>query len=586
MGNSPAMANALAKLGEHFFLDWTQYIEVGATDALHKELIRASNEINPDITFLHIQRPGVIDGETAALLKGFIINYTYDVALPIPEWYYEVGANINLTIFCDENGVWDFNSKGLNSEFLITGYDDSIFKPTGATGDYGDIVFLGNHYSSDQNFNLTQMRFDMVQYLKEMYGDSFKVYGNGWTFNDGNLMYREEKEAACYRSCKLAINISHFDLERYTSDRILRIMGSGAFCLSKWYPGIENDFKDGVHLRVWKDFNELKTLIDYYLAHPDERLAIAQTGQKYVNETATWEIKMKTIIDMANNARLSKEYKSRVVKVQQQIYIKDPATAVPQTVTVPQTPVVQQNIVYPEPDPSIPLENQNNVIQPSVKPVEIVPVKIEHNKIITCINDYFDKIYCINLDRRPDKWEKSKAEFEKNNLIVERVSAIDGNNLGETRISKWELGCVQSHLFVLRDMLAKGYEKILVFEDDIEFIPNVQKYFVDNVRLIPANWQMLYFGGNHINPPVPVNNVISKISRTYTTASYGITKNTAQGIINRSEKRPIGQTQIDVMYSEIHHGSNCYTFSPKIAWQRPGWSDIQNGNQDYMGIVK
>lgn len=574
----PAIARELSKLGPYRFLDWTQYMELGkgAQAILKRDIIKITNEIEPDFTFLHIQRPGVIDEETVQLLKGVIFNYTYDVAVPTPEWFYEIGKHIDTTIFSDESGIWDLRSKDISADFLHVGYDNMIFRSEGTRGEYGDIVFLGNNYSTDQNFHLTKKRIDMIDCLKDEYGDSFKVYGNGWKYNDGNLMYREYKEAECYRSCKIAINISHFDIERYTSDRIFRIMGCGAFCLSKWYPGIEKDFVDGKHLRVWKDFDELKTLINYYLEHEDERNSIALAGYKYVTETATWTHRMKTIIEMAS-AKMSKEYKSRVVKVAQQFYVK-PVDVIPPT-----------NIITPEPDPTVPPEieakDEEPIIIPIQRPVIVQPARTP-SKLIQCINDFFDKIYCINLDRRPDKWLKSFEEFSKNNLIVDRVSAIDGNNLGKTRINPWELGCFQSHILVLRDMIKNGYEKILVLEDDIEFMSDVQTYFVNNAGLIPTNWQMLYFGGNHINPPIPINSVISKITRTYTTASYGITKNTAQGLINRAEKRSTGQTQIDVMYSEIHHSSNCYTFSPKIAWQRPGWSDVQNGEQDYSHIIK
>ena len=27
------------------------------------------------------------------------------------------------------------------------------------------------------------------------------------------------------------------------------------------------------------------------------------------------------------------------------------------------------------------------------------------------IDDYFDKIYCVNLDERTDRWEQAKKEF-------------------------------------------------------------------------------------------------------------------------------------------------------------------------------
>ena len=45
------------------------------------------------------------------------------------------------------------------------------------------------------------------------------------------------------------------------------------------------------------------------------------------------------------------------------------------------------------------------------------------------LNQYFDKIYCVNLDRRPDKWAEAVEEFKKNNMEVERFAAIDGQTL-------------------------------------------------------------------------------------------------------------------------------------------------------------
>lgn len=323
MSVAPVISKELHRLGSYRFFDWTQYMELGEgfKELLNRDLLKVSEQCDPDITFLHVQRPGVIDVEVAKQLRGYVINYTYDVARPIPQWYYDIGKHINTTIFCDEPGMWEFRADGINSDFSLPGYDDSVFRTNGSKGVYGDIVFLGNNYDRSQNFHNTQNRADIVDFLKENYKDSFKVYGNNWSYNDGNLMYKEQKEAECYRSCKIAISMSHFDLERYTSDRIFRILGSGAFCLSKWYPGVEKDFTDKVHLRIWKTESDLKELIDYYLIHEDERSLIAANGNKLAISTATWAIRIKNIIDMAK-ARISKEYKSRTVKVAQENYIK------------------------------------------------------------------------------------------------------------------------------------------------------------------------------------------------------------------------------------------------------------------------
>ena len=68
-------------------------------------------------------------------------------------------------------------------------------------------------------------------------------------------------------------------------------MGSGAFCLTKWYPGLDEDFNPGIDCVQWHDFDELKYLIDYYLDEKNEnqRQAIAEKGQINVSTNLTFD---------------------------------------------------------------------------------------------------------------------------------------------------------------------------------------------------------------------------------------------------------------------------------------------------------
>ena len=46
------------------------------------------------------------------------------------------------------------------------------------------------------------------------------------------------------------------------------------------------------------------------------------------------------------------------------------------------------------------------------------------------ITDYFDKTYCVNLDRRTDRWDECMSEFTKYKLdSIERFPAVDGKDL-------------------------------------------------------------------------------------------------------------------------------------------------------------
>jgi len=59
------------------------------------------------------------------------------------------------------------------------------------------------------------------------------------------------------------------------------------------------------------------------------------------------------------------------------------------------------------------------------------------------LDKYFDKIYCINLDRRKDRWKETEKELKKWGLLdqVERYSAVDGTSLENPySINNGELG--------------------------------------------------------------------------------------------------------------------------------------------------
>jgi spore maturation protein CgeB len=103
------------------------------------------------------------------------------------------------------------------------------------------------------------------------------------------LNISQHKEAAHYRGAKIAINISHFNYDQYSSDRLVRILGTGTMCLSKYFINAEKRFEDGKHLRFWNTFEELENLIKYYLENEEERKHIAKRGCWLAHREYTFE---------------------------------------------------------------------------------------------------------------------------------------------------------------------------------------------------------------------------------------------------------------------------------------------------------
>lgn len=203
------------------------------------------------------------------------------------------------------------------------------------------------------------------------------------------------------------------------------------------------------------------------------------------------------------------------------------------------------------------------------------------------MKNYFDKIYCINLDRRKDRWDETLLELSKWELSdsVTRFSAVDGNTLiNDTIINNGELGILTTHINIINEAKEKGYKNILIIEDDIEFteeILNLEQY----MSSVPEDWDMLYFGGNHnkhmgkqINF---LNEKIIKLNETYGIHCVVINNTIYDLILDLISRRG---KPIDVYYADIQKSYNCYGFNPSIALQRESFSDIQNKNVNYKWL--
>jgi spore maturation protein CgeB len=178
-------------------------------------------------------------------------------------------------------------------EFLQIGYDPEIYNPFGKSVNIADIVYMANMSSQ---FPLSGYRNDIVKELKKTYGDRFKCFGTGR--EDGNYMGNQEGEANVYRGAKIGINLSHYNYERYTSDRMFRMLGCGLLVLSHNYNGIDKDFTSGRHLIVWNDIHELKSQINFFLEHSVSAAVIGTDGYDLAIQNFTFAHMAKNIISL------------------------------------------------------------------------------------------------------------------------------------------------------------------------------------------------------------------------------------------------------------------------------------------------
>lgn len=290
-------------VGEHpkdsmrkaFLANCTEYREL-STGALNVnfQAIQIAREFKPDIIFMQIQAANIISIQTVKEFKRigcWVANWNGDIRAETPDWMIHMSRVIDKTLFSNMRDVKNV----VNGGYLEIGYDPEIYCPEGDVTPCKEIAFFGNNYGANM-FPLSTLRLQMDQHLRSMFPRNYGVYGTNWPRPSGNFNHSQYEEAKAYRSVKIGINLSHFDEPMYSSDRLLRIMGTGTFCLARRYPDMP--YQDGVHLRTWSDITELTGLIRYYISNTTERQEIARKGHEFVRENYTFDKMVKNLINI------------------------------------------------------------------------------------------------------------------------------------------------------------------------------------------------------------------------------------------------------------------------------------------------
>lgn len=182
------------------------------------------------------------------------------------------------------------------------------------------------------------------------------------------------------------------------------------------------------------------------------------------------------------------------------------------------------------------------------------------------INDYFDKVVVVNLDKRVDRLEKITKQLDDLGIAFERFSAIDGTGKNPMLANR------DSHLQVWRENLGK---KILVLEDDAYFVDDFQERFDQVIQTLPENWDVFYLGAlldKRTGKVIKVNNDWYRQIVSTGTQAYSVHPDIMQYCIDRLE---IYDGYIDVGLRILAEDMNAYITQPNLVTQYPGYSDLR-----------
>jgi len=149
-----------------------------------------------------------------------------------------------------------------------------------------------------------------------------------------------------------------------------------------------------------------------------------------------------------------------------------------------------------------------------------------------------DQIYCINLISRPDRYSHMK-DFEKKSGIKINFYRPERDPSGGT------IGCFKSHIAVISEAYNAGYNKILLFEDDIIKTKSYDSINYNEIKkFIQTNnsWEVIQLSWFDL-----VNSLFVPNTSSFTHLSQGGTVLASSYIINRKGMERILQTYKDYL---------------------------------------
>ena len=202
----------------------------------------------------------------------------------------------------------------------------------------------------------------------------------------------------------------------------------------------------------------------------------------------------------------------------------------------------------------------------------------------------------INLESRADRRAHVEAQLASlkhsanglSTLVAERFNAIKHATSGA-------IGCSMSHLRCIQLAKARGWDHVLVCEDDVLFT-NVPLFLTQLTKFMATvpHWDVVLLAGNNVPPYRVVNSACVQVGSCQTTTAYivrahyydALIANYRAGInlLMRSPEQKFHYA-IDRYWFELQRRDRWFLITPLSVVQREDYSDIEQRVTNYGHLM-
>ena len=263
------------------------------------KIIKAQIEkIKPDV--LYIQEYNILSDGFISKLKPLVKLIVGQVASPIP--ILRSFKSYDLVLSSAPHFVENFRTKGINSKFYRLGFDDRVLKEINKSDIRFDFTFVGGlskaHKNAFELLNIVseQTSLELFGYGKETLKPSSSAYrhhhGEVW----GLDMYKILSQSA------MTLN-RHGEIARnFASNmRLYEATGMGTCLITDWKENLHTLFEPEEEVVTYRTADELIEKVNYLLENDDERMKIAEAGQKRTLKEHTFHNRMTELLKILDD---------------------------------------------------------------------------------------------------------------------------------------------------------------------------------------------------------------------------------------------------------------------------------------------
>lgn len=204
------------------------------------------------------------------------------------------------------------------------------------------------------------------------------------------------------------------------------------------------------------------------------------------------------------------------------------------------------------------------------------------------------KAFVINMPNSKERYRLFQEECKRENIEVERLDGVDGLpylQKGDKPLTRGIIGCIMASSNAIRLAKERGYESVLIFDDDAELCDNFKEELENVMSELPKHWDFLRLHKTTSGTP-KIESYSDNLNQVYGgNGTYGYVVNSRfyddllrwqKDEFRKPSKQDIGFIKTyDVILQEMMNTYSFFEVKTSLVFHRDGYSDRMGMDMKY-----